>query len=263
MSSFIKTSVNKNNHSLRSPLNLVLLSFQLYKTHFWLLAGYACWLLLPVTGYFVLAFFPESNLIVVTFNSVLHLIEFFLTFWIGVILVILINAIVEKQTLDLATLKQKSLSFLQPVAHALVIAFVIIFLGTILLIIPGIIAFIWYAFTQISVILEDKRGAEALKFSKALSSGRFFRVFYRVCMGPILIGLLYSIIISLILSFSGAISGFDPISVASAEHVPPWLNLFQSIIEIFGIPWLATYMILLYIDLKQNGGQGREGGKGE
>jgi len=207
--------------------------------------------LFPITGYFVLSFFPETNPMVIGLNAVCSVVELLLTFWIGIILVLLVNAILEKQTLDIATLKQTSISLLQPVANALLIAFLFVLLGILLLVLPGIMVFIWIAFTQTVVILDGKRGMDALKSSKSLSEGRFFRVFYRILIGPLFIGFIFSLITALVLSLSGAISGFNPIDVASTQNLPAWVDLLQSTIEIFGIPWLATYMILLYKHLKE------------
>ena len=45
--------------------------------------------------------------------------------------------------------------------------------GILLLVIPGIIFIIWYAFATMAVILEEKRPREALAFSHSLVRGRF------------------------------------------------------------------------------------------
>lgn len=48
--------------------------------------------------------------------------------------------------------------------------------GFILLIIPGIIFAVWFMFSHLTVLFEDKRGVEALKHSKAYVRGRWWEI---------------------------------------------------------------------------------------
>ncbi|MCX6715262.1 MAG: hypothetical protein NTX72_05635 [Candidatus Uhrbacteria bacterium] len=262
MFSFTKASPNKapslpagrNKTPLRSPLDLVFLSLQLYRSNFWLMIGYTAWLLLPFAGYFVLSFFPEQNPIVVTLDLLCSVAEFMITFWTGIILILIVNALVEKQPFDAMGLKKYSKTLLQPTARVLLLHILLVLLGFILLIIPGFIAIIWFAFAQTSAVLDGKHGMEALKFSRSLSEGRFFSVLYRLVGGPVLIGFVYSVIVALIISISGAAAGVDPVKIAAQNQLPAWLDLLQSIVEIVAIPLLATYMTLLYKHLRETRG---------
>jgi len=214
------------------------------------MVGYSAWLLLPFTAYFILSFFPETNPIVLGFDFIFSLVELFLTFWIGIILILVVNSIIEKQLLDPSALKQKSIALFQPTANAFILQFLFIALGFVLLIIPGLIGLVWYAFTQTCVVLENKKGMQALHESKALSQGRFFRVAYRLIGGPIIIGIIYSIVVSLVLTFSGSLSSIQTMATQSSVSLPAWLDLLQSTVGIFTLPWLATYMVMLYKELQ-------------
>jgi hypothetical protein len=252
MFSSTKASQNKvSKHPLRSPIDLVFESLQLYRSHLWLMVGYSAWLLLPFTAYFILSFFPGTNPLVLVLEFIFSLVELFITFWIGIIFIFIVHAIKEKQPVDLSVLKQKTLAILQPTVNVLLIQFLFVVLGFILLIIPGMIALVWYAFPQTAVILDDKKGMEAMKYSKSLTQGRFFRVAYRLIGGPIFIGIVYSILVAIVLSFASAFSNMDAITVTGSSNLPAWLDLLQSMVGIFTIPWLATYMTLLYKHLQE------------
>jgi hypothetical protein len=43
----------------------------------------------------------------------------------------------------------------------------------------------------------------------------------------------------------------DAITVTGSSNLPAWLDLLQSMVGIFTIPWLATYMTLLYKHLQE------------
>lgn len=259
MFSFIKAlrnkaarlSTNKNNRPLYPSLELVLQSLHLYRSNFWLMVGYTAWLLFPLSGYFLLSFFPEQNPIIVVFDTLFSVAEFVITFWVGIIFILMVNAITEKQPFDTVGLKNVSLSLLRPTARVFVLHILIVLLGFILLVIPGFVAIVWLAFAQTSVILDGKRGKEALSFSRNLSKGRFFRVLYRLIGGPILIGFVYFLFVAVLISIVGGFSGFDPTQTTQTFQPPAWVDLLESTIGIFVIPLLATYMTLLYKHLKE------------
>lgn len=183
-------------------------------------------------------------------GAIISLFEFILTFWIGIILILIVNAILEKQPIEAASIKQKSIVLLQPTARVLLLHIILVVIGFVLLIIPGFIALVWFAFAQTAVILDDQRGKQALLFSKSLSEGRFWRVLYSLITGPIIIGFIYSMIVAVIFSIGGSASGFDPTNITPETQIPGWIELFASILEIFAIPWLATYMVMLYKELR-------------
>lgn len=202
----------------------------------------------------MLSFFPEENTVVVLLYFVLSIIEFVITFWVGIILVLLVNAIIEKHPFDAEGVKKYSASLLQPTARVFLLHLVCVAVGFILLIIPGLIALVWFAFAQTAAILDGKRGMDALKFSRSLSEGRFLRIIYRLVTGPILIGFVYSLIVAFITAIGGSSTGLSSKELATTPELPGWLNLLQSTVAIFVIPLLATYMTLLYKHLKETEG---------
>ena len=58
-----------------------------------------------------------------------------------------------------------------------ILFYVLLIIGFTLLIIPGIILFVWFSFWQFSYVLRGKGAVAALLYSKSLVDGDFVRVF--------------------------------------------------------------------------------------
>lgn len=99
---------------------------------------------------------------------------------------------------------------------------IIVIIGFVLLIIPGIILAVWYGFSILVLVSEGLKGMEALNKSKSYVSGRFLTVFVKMAFIGI-IGFIISLILSKILGSFG-------------QYVTSLL---------FG-PLAATYYFLLY-----------------
>ena len=104
--------------------------------------------------------------------------------------------------------------------------------GAFLLIIPGIIFYIWFVLSPYVLIAEEKKGFSALWKSKQLVKGNWWPVFWRF----LLIGLIFSIV-----GLFFAIFSKD--------------NLFFSLIRIIfsflAFPFTATFSFLIYEELKR------------
>lgn len=112
-----------------------------------------------------------------------------------------------------------------------------IFAGFVLLIVPGIIFMVWFGFSYYALLLEDVRGIEAMKRSRALVKGKWWAVFGRVA-ALILIGLAFGIVIGLFstigyLMVGAAISGIIGLIVNSVL-----------------VPVSVAYLYLMYKDLR-------------
>jgi len=116
--------------------------------------------------------------------------------------------------------------------------------GTVMLIVPGIIFSIWYTFTYYAVIFEEKKGMEALKSSKQLVSGRWWRIFW-LLLAPALFYALILLIISYSITYglTYLLTGFTFIVVN---------GLISSIISSIIAPLTALITIILYFNAKDN-----------
>ncbi|HSX14889.1 MAG TPA: hypothetical protein VLE72_03215 [Candidatus Saccharimonadales bacterium] len=101
---------------------------------------------------------------------------------------------------DVSKLLVRSWPMVLPMLLVAILAGLAVLGGLILLIVPGIIFGVWFAFSSYTLVLENQRGTEALKASKALVSGRWGTVFGRlVLLFLVLIGI--SIVTSIVLVF--------------------------------------------------------------
>ena len=104
--------------------------------------------------------------------------------------------------------------------------------GFILLIIPGIIFLVFLSSSIPSLIVEDRRGTEALGRSWNLVSGQFWHALGVIVVAALIVGVVNAII--------GAIGG-DAWAVR-------WI--FTAIAQIVTSPFAALVSVLLYLDLR-------------
>lgn len=233
---------------LSSARDLLSATIELYRKEFWLFLGYAAWLLVPaVAFYFAIALPPNpvtAVLIVVTV-----VLQIFVWLWILVCLMRATALLLANKPVDHDTLSTQALRRIQPVLAVAFLQALIVLGGTLLLIIPGVIFWVWYSLSQVASGLDDKRPVESLAFSRALVQGRFFATLWRLIAGPLVIGLLYAFFSGAILLILARLFGVD-ISVIFSNTPPLWSELIQSIVDIFFIPMFLIYTVLLYQDLK-------------
>lgn len=114
---------------------------------------------------------------------------------------------------------------------------VVVIVGFVLLIIPGLIALTWFGFAYCTLLFEGKRGFEAMKASKAMVDGRFMPVFGRyVAIFAV------TILVAIVASMFGSI-----FSSKLAETV-----LFTIAYAVL-MPVMLGYVYLMYRDVKAQG----------
>ncbi len=109
---------------------------------------------------------------------------------------------------------------------------VCVLVGFILLIIPGIVVGVWLSLSMYVLAVEGVRGTGALRKSKAYVQGHGWAVFGRLCV----LYLLYAVVAIAV----GA--------VESAISVPNEIG--SRVVSIIMAPFVATYLFLIYKDLK-------------
>lgn len=234
---------------LETPRDLLIRTFRLYRAQFWLFIGYAAWLLPPLAAFLILTSLPENPL-TNTLAILAIFVQIFVSIWMAICIMKSVVLLEQKQVVDPNRLSVESLRRIHPVLIVAFLQILIIFGGLILFIVPAILFWVWYAHSQISTAVDNKRPLDALTYSRALVKGRFFPVLWRLIAGPIVIGLGYTFVLGFILLIIGTILGFDPVVILSDEP-PLWTQLIESMGDIFVIPLLIIYSILLYTDLKK------------
>lgn len=131
---------------------------------------------------------------------------------------------------------EKSKNFFWSYLGVSIVTSILIFLATLLLIIPGIILAVSWAFVTMLVVLEDKKGVgEAIKRSKELVKGYWWPVFGRFFFVGVL-ALLISVVLSIPLSF---------LDDRGQQVFSAVTNVFWALVS----PFFLVFSYLLYKDL--------------
>ncbi len=115
---------------------------------------------------------------------------------------------------------------------------IIIMLGLILLIIPGIIFMFWYIFSTYMVIFEDKIGTDALRSSKELVKGKFTSIAKRLLF-LMLLSLIVAIPLMLLLG----------VTITSQNKIVS--DIVMSALNLISYPVVTAYMYYMYLDLRK------------
>lgn len=132
---------------------------------------------------------------------------------------------------------------------------VVICLGMLLLIAPGIILFIKLQFTAIAVVLERVRGREALKRSLALTKGQFWRLtgILALAMGLMMGAFLLLMLVALLLGgVIGLVGGMIGLSTVDLQSVSEMTGMVLGGVAIQGLilPLYFIVLILVYYDMR-------------
>lgn len=233
---------------LLTPFELLAKSWRLYRTNFWTYIGYAAWLLLPLAAILVLATF-QKHVLVDTLTIVVSIAQVFIALWIVIFLIRFTYGLAENKTLDLQKLSSESAMRIPSLLATAFLQLLVVLGGLLLFIIPGFIFWVWYAFAQMTTIIEGTRPVGALCASREMVRGRFFPVLWRLLCGPIIICLVYSLALGFVLYVTTLGLGLDPLSIFSDEP-PMWMLAIEGVAELIIFPLLLVYSVNLYHDLK-------------
>lgn len=120
----------------------------------------------------------------------------------------------------------------------------IVGLGYLLCIVPGVIFALWYALTAPAIVIESRRATQGMARSKDLASGnlgRIFLVFLVVFLITIAFAFMFQAAATLL---SQAVFAESTVAATVAQH------LFQMIPAILVMPISAAASVLLYYDLR-------------
>jgi len=228
-------------------------SWSLYRLYFVVLVGYAAWSLLPYTVFVALNLIEPLNVS----DSPINYLYFLLILAQGVIIIWAYNAIVltvynfitgKKVKRD--EISRNAWTLIVPLLIVSLLTSLLILGGLILFIIPGIIFAIWLAFAEISVLIDGKRGFDALKHSKSLVKGRFLPIARLVISGSLFIFLVYIIITSVMFSLGMMLQGGPEVFI-NATETPLWADIIQNVLSVMILPLFAVYWTVLYQNVKE------------
>ncbi len=115
------------------------------------------------------------------------------------------------------------------------------------LIVPGILFAIWFAFAPIIVTLEKRRVFVAFAQSRELVRGRFFAMLLRLWGFDVCILLLYILAVVCI----DLLLGYDLAHLDPTAPLPVPMDLLLRVVEIVVMPLILVYRTTLYIAAKK------------
>ncbi len=221
------------------------------------IAGYTAWLIMPALALFAVSFFPLGKVWTIIFENVVLVVDILLSLWVGGSLLLLGLSSFRKESLSDEDISRTILRAFPTLLYLYAFTFFSTVLGLYLFIIPGVLAYIWFLFSDI--ICLHSSGASfrsSLLASKALSQGRFLSVFFRVFGGYGVIGIAYALFSSIVLALGFSFSGIDPLSLISDSFTltappPQWVNLLLVATSLPFIPYFTLYSVALYDALKK------------
>ncbi|PIT88495.1 MAG: hypothetical protein COU29_01790 [Candidatus Magasanikbacteria bacterium CG10_big_fil_rev_8_21_14_0_10_36_32] len=240
---------------LISAPDIIKQSWYLYAKHWKKLLPYMGWLLIPnvilglsglislyLDKYIKVGPFILINNIVITAIFVASIV---FSLWVTIATTkFLKETITNQPTIQFKENLMVTSTLLWPVIYTSVFVMLIVAGGTLLLIIPGIIFSVWYAFAFYAVIFDNQKGTKAMQFSKNLVTGRWWIILLRLAVPSIFFGLIL-VTINYIINF-----GLNFILTDSAYTVIT--GLLTSTVNVLIAPLTALTGILLYLSAKEN-----------
>ncbi|MBD3359658.1 MAG: hypothetical protein GF365_03055 [Candidatus Buchananbacteria bacterium] len=206
----------------------------------------ALMLILPII-ITILEYYNYFNLILFIF---ILTISIFISLWISVFLIELINKTHNKEKFDIKNLYNIAFQKIPSYLWVSFLTGLATILGLFLLIIPFIIFSVWFAFAPYINVLENKnnKGWLALKNSRELVRGYWGKTFWRLLLPPLFV---YLIVMIIIIGLTYAMTGGEVDLATPNSSANLILNGLTTVIFSFLSPLFIAFVIILYNNLKQ------------
>jgi len=169
-------------------------------------------------------------------------------FWVSLGLIKVIATKYQgKETKSIGEDLKTNVSLILPAALVSILTGLAVFGGFLLLIVPGIIFAMWFAFSLYALLLDDKHGTEALKYSKQLVNGRWWAVLWRIIAPAFVFG----VIITVAQWIVSKLFGESIIDVFTLTPALIAYSLISVIINMIITPLSTAAPTILYIELKK------------
>lgn len=233
---------------------LIKKSWSLYWSNWTTLVLIALWSFIPVVASILIGLIPESLWLAALFLSIaVGIGAIIIGLWVYVSLTRAIAKLYNNQKIDVKQIYQKAWDNIIPLLWVSILSGLAIFGGTLLLIIPGIIFAVWFAFASVIVVLENTRGSAALSQSKKLVSGRWWSIFWRFIAVYFVYGVLFYTVTILLMVGVGLVSGsWEALASGASPDAVMWVeSLASSLINVVAMPLFSAVTIIFYLELKK------------
>lgn len=230
--------------------DLLRASFLTYRTHAKLFVGYTSWLLLSYAAIVLVTFIPNEG-VRMGLDLAIQLADGLLWLWISIIMIVLVNQISNAKEIDTNVVPLYALSVLGSFVWVSLLQMLTIAGGLLLLIVPGLIFLVWFGFAPQALLLDGKKGLNALSASRDLAKGRFWTAALYQLGGPIICAAVYlSVLVAIFFLLSYLTH--TPADVVFGDNPPLWVNMFETVGNIFLLPMLSIYGVLAYGEMKKD-----------
>jgi hypothetical protein len=246
---------------LSSAKDIIKKSISLYEKKSKDLLPYVWLLLIPTALTTVisvgLAIFQDATNIPWYFNTALYVVLAIalsiFSIWVSIALIRVTAALLENRSVK--TIKQEmhdAKVLIWSTIVASIFSGLAVFFGFFLFAIPAVIFGIWFAFVSQEVALEKKHGLVALKESKKLVVGRWWKVFWRLLAPGLAFAILAWIAQSIaVLPFTFLLESYE--ENASIFFLgSSILAILESFIAVLIVPLATAASTILYLELKKN-----------
>lgn len=241
---------------LIAPIEILKEAWQIYKANWKPFFKILAWLFIPIILLTIVDIINEAtqlkfkDIATITY-LILSALSFVVGLWANIILVRLTWSSLTRSPVEKKKLSEEAWRDTAPYLWISILTGLIIFFGTLLFIIPGIIFTVWYSLATFVFVLEGTRGYKALQRSRELIEGRFWSVVWRwivptaisIVIATLLVGI-PSLIIGLITQFIG----FNPAS----QTIPWWSTFLNRIGSLLILPVTLAIGMLIFKSLKEN-----------
>lgn len=230
--------------------SLLAQSWQIYKKEPYLFLGFSAWLFVPIILNLLIGLILPAQFDALT-DTIFSIIAYgILSIWIAVAITISTRQIITNKQNDSILISKLSWQLLIPYLLATILTSFLNLVGFSLLIIPGILFYVWYAFAPIIVLIEGGGFIDAFHKSKSLVKGRFGTILWRLFGGNLTIGSAYILILMLLIGsyISSAGLGLEdyinsPVSIVD--------QIITAIVDVAILPMLIIYSTVLYLEAKK------------
>lgn len=222
-----------------------------------LLAGYAAWIIMPALATFGADFLSLSSFWERILASSILVANILLGTWVGACLTLVAMSRLRQEPIEEPEISTRARKAMPVLLYLFALSLFCVIVGMYLLLLPGIVAFVWLAFVKVTAL--EKPGvsfSQALIHSRNASKGRFLCVLWRLFAGNITFGLAYFILFLLIFGGIFLISGSSPSDFFALDmstmqlSTPPWARLLLVALSLPLLPYTAIYTAALYDALK-------------
>ena len=218
---------------MRNPIQLFKDAFSIFSQNIVLFLGI---LLVPVVFSFVTGLFAPTaaeQSVGIGFSPA-YMVMALLSGIVNVFMSIAIILAIQNNALTVMESYKQSMPFFLRYIGLSIVMSVLLFLGFLILIIPGIILSVWFAFSTFVLVVERAGIIDSIKKSREYVRGHWWAVFGRI----LLLGLAM-LVISMIIS---GLSVAMPFGILATALVAAFTMLLA--------PFAVAYMYLMYQDLK-------------